>query len=690
MAIRFRCRSCRRLLSIGTRKAGHDVRCPICGRGQQAPQLPSPFEFPRSNWSPRGSGSQSRWTTYDGVFALALAAGGIAIILLLCLVVRISFPHSRQAADLPSAESAVTQKDKSSKQAEVPPGPNTEKSVDLAPDGAFVVQPAEMLFPPNNQKPIAIVPVVAQKLPPPPWIRIGKVRSAPEVVPEVQSKVLASAFSMKRRQNRSEEELRKELLLMAEITIPRLGPVKQSELGRPTLSVPGLQLRRGTDCQLGKEPAENLQFFSQKFRQFLQQTPSSGDCEGLRKLILTGDEMWRRPEAVPALVQMLQVENQPVRPVLLESFCWVGGDALSGINGRQATHALVTRALYDLSPAVREAAVKALQDRPAEEYRDALLAGLRYPWPAVADHAAEALATLNVQSAVPKLMDMLVKPGREKAQAKTALVQELVRINHQRNCMLCHPSSFSASDPVRGAVPTPGQSHSYSQGEIFVRADVTYLQQDFSVMHPAVKSGPGLAFQRYDYVVRKRQATAKEASPRQSWQKHRQREAILFALQELAARAGEPLQLPKALLRDESHQLRHKQAEVDYWKAQAERLAQEKEDINLNLESQKPTAPVPVSREQLRFNVDSIHWPIVFKEDRKLGSQFRALSQFLERLDANPGSQELVWAIKEALQVLNGLRAGLEAYPITSLHANEARNFLDGIETNLWALKRFI
>src|SRR5262249_44231999 len=152
--------------------------------------------------------SQPRWATWDGMFALALAAGGIAIILLLCLVVRISAPHSRQAAGLPSAEWAATQKDKSAKQTEAPPGPNTDNSGDLAADDAFVFQPAEMLFPPSTQKPMAIVPVVAPKLPPPPWIRVGKVRPAPEP-PEAQTKIHASAFSMKRRRDRSEEELRK-------------------------------------------------------------------------------------------------------------------------------------------------------------------------------------------------------------------------------------------------------------------------------------------------------------------------------------------------------------------------------------------------------------------------------------------------------------------------------------------------
>jgi hypothetical protein len=488
-------------------------------------------------------------------------------------------------------------------------------------------------------------------------------------VAEVQAKVHASAFSIKRRRDHSEEELRKELLQVAEIGLPMLRPVAQGNFHQPPIFVAGLPLRRGPDCQLGKEPAETLQCLSLQIRQILQQNPADcADC--LRKKILAGEETWQRPEAIPTLVQMLQVENQPVRLVLIE--------ALAGINGRQATHALVSRALYDLSPSVREAAVKALQDRPVEEYRDALLAGLRYPWPAVADHAAEALATLNLQSAVPELMDMLVKSGPEKAQAKTALVQELVRINHQRNCMLCHARSFSPGDPVRGAIPGNNSGNSYSQGDIFVRADVTYLQQDFSVMQPAKQGGSGPAFQRFDYVVRRRKPTPRDVRLPQNFQ---QRGAILFALQELAGKQGGPLQLLHALLRDEESRLR--QAEIDFWKTQA----QEKATADKDSESQ---APIPVTPEKPRFNVESIPWPVVFKEDRRLGSRVRVLAQFLERLDNNPGAQELVWTIKEALQALEGLRAGLDRYPITHLHANEARNFLDGIEASLWTLKRFI
>ena len=48
----------------------------------------------------------------------------------------------------------------------------------------------------------------------------------------------------------------------------------------------------------------------------------------------------------------------------------------------------------------------------------------------------------------------------------------------------------------------------------------------------------------------------------------------------------------------------------------------------------------------------------------------------------------MAWAIKEALQILQRLRSRLDNYPITDLHANEAKNFLDEIEYDLWALKR--
>ena len=49
-----------------------------------------------------------------------------------------------------------------------------------------------------------------------------------------------------------------------------------------------------------------------------------------------------------------------------------------------------------------------------------------------------------------------------------------------------------------------------STGGSFVRADVTYLRQDFSVPQPVPRPGQWPANQRYDYMVRKRFLTGEE------------------------------------------------------------------------------------------------------------------------------------------------------------------------------------
>jgi hypothetical protein len=89
------------------------------------------------------------------------------------------------------------------------------------------------------------------------------------------------------------------------------------------------------------------------------------------------------------------------------------------------------------------------------------------------------------------------------------MVREVVRVNHLRNCLLCHAPSTSDKDVVVGPIPTPGAPLPPSQvyyakrnGEIVVRADITYLKQDFSVMQPVDKPGAWPDKQRYDYLVR--------------------------------------------------------------------------------------------------------------------------------------------------------------------------------------------
>jgi hypothetical protein len=97
-----------------------------------------------------------------------------------------------------------------------------------------------------------------------------------------------------------------------------------------------------------------------------------------------------------------------------------------------------------------------------------------------------------------------------------------------------------------GVVPTPGRPLSpayYAErgtGSLLVRADVTYLRQDFSAALAVDKAAPWPAVQRFDFLVRTRPATADEVrrlgdpaaiSP--------QRAAVLFALRELGGAGGE-------------------------------------------------------------------------------------------------------------------------------------------------------
>jgi hypothetical protein len=113
--------------------------------------------------------------------------------------------------------------------------------------------------------------------------------------------------------------------------------------------------------------------------------------------------------------------------------------------------------------------------------------------------------------------------------------------------MLCHAPALGPNDPVRGLVPTPGQplpppTTPYYQGElggIFVRADITYLKQDFAVPQPVAKPEQWPVHQRYDYLVRSRYPDKQELGDWLEAKKqavYPQREAVLFALRELTGK----------------------------------------------------------------------------------------------------------------------------------------------------------
>ncbi len=245
----------------------------------------------------------------------------------------------------------------------------------------------------------------------------------------------------------------------------------------------------------------------------------------------------QEPLHVGPLVQVCEVESEPARQELVTT--------LGQTKGEAATRALAARAAFDLSPAVRQGAIAELKRRSLDEARPVLLAALRHPWAPAADHAALALVELNDQKASGGLEKMLEGPDpcRPFKDGEGWQVRELVRVNHLRNCLLCHPPSSSRSDLVTGPIPTPGKRlpeiyYSGRGSAPAVRADIVYLRQDFSAVHPVEKAAPWPAEQRFDYLVRTRQLAAQEANALLAKAKgpSSQREAVRAVLAELKRR----------------------------------------------------------------------------------------------------------------------------------------------------------
>jgi hypothetical protein len=243
--------------------------------------------------------------------------------------------------------------------------------------------------------------------------------------------------------------------------------------------------------------------------------------------------------ALATLLQMLQVEDVPTRLVLVRE--------LAKVKSAGSTAALAKRAIVDLSPEVREAAVATLEKRPTSQYVPVLLQGLRYPLPPVADRAALALRKLKPEKAVPKLIDLLDQPDPSlpvlDKRSKKSRVREVVRLNHMRNCLLCHDTSANAQDGlVRGLVPTPGKPlprlYYASRTGDFVRADTTFLRQDFSVSLPVKGDPPWPDEQRFDFVTRVRTLTPDEIAkiPVKPGLDYPQRQAVLYALRGLTGK----------------------------------------------------------------------------------------------------------------------------------------------------------
>ncbi len=328
-----------------------------------------------------------------------------------------------------------------------------------------------------------------------------------------------------------------------------------------------LSVRPFPGCQLNPFDAEMLGVLSRKLHVYLDALAPK-DANGkradpkrlraaLRKEWRGKPPEWLRPEALPAMVQILMAEDVPLRLILV--------DMMSDIRGKAATIRLAQRAVYDLSPEVRKAAIDALRERPAADARRTLVQAMQYPWPAAADHAADALASLSDRDAAPLLVALLDKPdpAAPYATKSGASVRELVRINHVENCLLCHVPAVGR-DPVTDVDPfarRPSQTYqvgSYSgpkipgssgggvwANRVLIRADVQFLRQDFSMSFPAGGEFESTGGLRFDFLVRKRPLKPDEVEKWKMQSKldataYPQRDAALFALRAVTGEDAGP------------------------------------------------------------------------------------------------------------------------------------------------------
>ena len=223
---------------------------------------------------------------------------------------------------------------------------------------------------------------------------------------------------------------------------------------------------------------------------------------------------------VAALAQILGPERMALRHSMVRQ--------LAQSNTSDATRVLAKAAIFDPASEVRQTAIKELKKRPkAHKFDDILMHGVRHPMAVVSHRAAYAIGQLERNDLAPQLAAFLDEPAPGDPEKKVVddkevcEVREVVRINHHRNCLLCHPPSATGQpNEVPGVIPIPGNSfapspkeaygRAQSIGDPMVRADTTYLRQDFSMMMPVANHGAWPDMQRFDFIVRNRAVDANE------------------------------------------------------------------------------------------------------------------------------------------------------------------------------------
>lgn len=329
----------------------------------------------------------------------------------------------------------------------------------------------------------------------------------------------------------------------------------------------GLPFMMGDACRTDEAKGRIMPFLSatlneRKFRDDfaellaeLQIKPTLITPGGVKVRVNTENEDAYYRALVATLMQVLGPETEKFRVRLARS--------LATIPHIDATKALAQLAIFAPEQEVRRVAIDGLKLRREKDYADVLLQGFQYPLPDVSTRAAEALVKLDRKDLLPNLVEVLEKPDPRMPVTKTvkgkevAVVRELVRLNHHNNCVMCHAPANTPDVPawaLKAAVQLPSEPFPSDGGymqirsqpappSIFVRIDMTYLKQDFSQMMPVANPEPWPRMQRFDFFVRTRELSAKEA---QAWQAARPdgptpyQKSALLALRELTGRDTDP------------------------------------------------------------------------------------------------------------------------------------------------------
>jgi HEAT repeats len=581
MSAEDRCCFCQRLTPLSGRRgsAGVPVRCPVC-QGRLVRTADKTYRD--DGCPPAGERSSSHFrlaaaATLCGL--VAVVAAGAA----LTAVTRPTRPVFTQPTGPPVAwaeEAKVATLRRAGEEAR--PTPETPAPHTVQPPAAAPVMPATTPHPPQAAEkavaaaspPAAAVstpprgsdpdqtdPVARARAAPPPWESVGTSEDLAEVLRKVPELSLirtgteggaahagAPRQAAWREVEQSARKHRDKFLdhLLAD---------------RPDLA--GLPIRKGRECQLNGAAAQALHESSREVRSFLATalgaanparrpgSESTGPAAATTFQVfheLVRNPRLGSPRALPTVEQILTGESPAVRLALVQF--------LGSPRDAAAVAVLARRAVFDPSADVRQAALAALHSRRPADYLPTFLSGLRHPWPPANRHAAEALVALGAEAAAWDLVRLLDAPDpaapfeMDEGGQKVTAVRELVRVNHHGGCLLCHAPSFAADDLARGPVPNPQSplpplSAYYGSGRptaggLFVRADVTYLRQDFSEVLPVENPGPWPKQQRFDFLVRVRRLTDDEVK---AWRGRDRddsqspgppsRQATLFALKRL-------------------------------------------------------------------------------------------------------------------------------------------------------------